>query len=59
MLETHEPWFDHAKINNLHPIQYFVKTQKIATVVCGSGTVYEPDPDSLDGAFGRLNRFSW
>lgn len=59
LMETHEPWFDHLKINDLHPIQYFVKTQKIATVLCGSGTVYEPDSDALGGKFGQLNRFSW
>jgi hypothetical protein len=59
LMETHEPWFDHAKVNGLHPIQSFVKTQNIATVVHGSGTVYEPDPDSLGGTFGRLNKFSW
>jgi hypothetical protein len=59
LMETHEPWFDHAKINGLHPIQYFVKTRNIATVVHGCGTVYEPDPTSLGGVFGKLNRFSW
>lgn len=58
LMETHEPWFDHAKINDLHPIQYFVKTQKIATVLCGCGTVYEAHPDALGGRFGLLNCFS-
>jgi hypothetical protein len=59
LMETHEPWFDHIKINGIHPIQYFVNTQNIATVLYGSGSVYEPDPAALDGKFGKLNKFSW
>lgn len=59
LMETHEPWFDHAKIDGHHPIQHFVQTQKIATVLCGSGSVYEPNPDSLGGTFVKLNKFCW
>lgn len=59
LMETHEPWFDHAKINDFHPIQYFVQTQKIATVLHGSSSVYEPNSDSLGGTFGKLNKFCW
>ncbi len=59
LMETYEPWFDHAKINDTHPIQYFVETQQIATVLHGCGSVYEPAPNSLNGTFGRLNKFSW
>ena len=57
--ETNEPWFDHVRIEGLHPILHFVKTRKIATVVHGSGTVYEPDPTALAGVFGKLGIFAW
>jgi hypothetical protein len=59
LIETHEPWFDHVKFQGNHPILHFVKTQKIATVVHGNGSVYEPDPTALGGIFGKLELFTW
>ncbi|NGX53359.1 MAG: hypothetical protein K1000chlam4_00069 [Chlamydiae bacterium] len=56
--ETHEAWFKHAKIDGIHPILNFVITQKIATIVHGI-SVYEPEPTSLGGVFGKLNTFAW
>lgn len=59
LIETHEPWFNHVTVDGKHPIQSFVNSQKIATIIHGAGSVYEPDPSSLNGAFGRLNKFAW
>lgn len=58
-METHEPWFNHVKIQGDHPILHFVKTQKIPTVVHGNGSVYEPEPKALGGIFGTLKPFAW
>lgn len=59
LMETHEPWFNHEKINSDHPILHFVKTRDIATIVHGSGSVYEPEPTALEGVFGELRPFAW
>lgn len=59
LVETHEPWFNHVKIQGDHPILHFVKTQQIATVVHGNGSVYEPGPTALGGIFEKLETFAW
>jgi len=59
LLETYEPLVDHQTIEGDHPILHFVKTQKVATVVHGAGTVYEPGATALGGIFGQLNTFAW
>jgi len=54
LMDTHEGWFEHVKINGLHPLQNFVNTQEIATVIHGA-SIYEPESTALNGYFGKLN----
>ena len=56
-MDTHEGWFEHVKINGLHPLQNFVNTQEIATVIHGA-SIYEPESTALNGYFGKLNPLS-
>jgi len=44
---THEPWFDHEKINGLHPLENFVRERNITTILIGQNSVYEPDLEAL------------
>lgn len=51
--ESFERWFDHDLINGKHPIDFFVTSNKIPTVVFGKGTIYESDHE----LFSRLTQF--
>jgi hypothetical protein len=58
LLELYEPWLDHEQVNSKHPVQFFVESRKIPTIILGPGTLYEPDDNVLDGVFGKLKPFN-
>ena len=53
-LESHEPWFQNGASKN-HPIDDFVQTRPIPTVILGGGTIYEPENE----LFSKLKPFDW
>ena len=57
--ELYEPYLEWDKVQEEHPILHFIKTRKIPTIIFSPATVYEPEPASLNGVFGKLNKFEW
>jgi hypothetical protein len=57
--ETYAPWLEHAQVQGNHPILNLLLSWEFPTVIFGSGSVYEPRPECLNGAFGSMNRFDW
>jgi hypothetical protein len=49
LLETYAPWLEHEA--DIHPIDRFVQSCEIPTVVIGSGTIYEPEAPFVKGRF--------
>ncbi len=51
LLETFEPWLSHNQESNMHPIQTFIESCNIPTIVIGSSSVYEPVASFVKGNF--------
>lgn len=51
LLETYAPWLSHERSDGVHPIEVFVTSCEIPTIVIGSGTIYEPNASFVTGKF--------
>lgn len=57
--EMYEPWLEHELFEGNHPLQGFILSRKIPTIIFAPGTVYEPSASSLNQTFGVLQPFDW
>jgi hypothetical protein len=51
LLETYEPWLSNEELDGKHPIEKFIHSCDIPTVVIGAGTIYEPVAPFVVGKF--------
>ena len=51
LFETRAQMLSHDEIDGLHPIQFFVKSCVVPTIVIGSGSIYEPVACFINGRF--------